>query len=124
MAGTPWYSYCNKDYSDNFCGAELDFTHGTVWDNPNWCQIPWCYVDKDCATGIASSVFSGSPAADHDRRHVLHADVAALSARADGASERRADHPSRCGRRKEQPAGHEHLRLTPGARSAVLAASL
>ena len=60
MAGTPWYSYCNKDYSDNFCGAELDFTHGTVWDNPNWCQIPWCYVSPACPTFVSTSVFAAA----------------------------------------------------------------
>jgi len=58
MAGTPWYPYCSGDLSDNFCGAELDFTYGVVWDNPNWCQIPWCYVDPACPTFVSTSVFN------------------------------------------------------------------
>jgi len=44
---TPWASdcpsgsdWCNKDY--------------------NWCQLPWCYVDSSCATGVSTSVFNGS----------------------------------------------------------------
>ena len=77
MAGTPWYSYCSGDKSSMFCdtpavaasaagvtpvtaavaGRDLDFTHANVWANPNWCQVPWCYVKKSCGTWVPTSVF-------------------------------------------------------------------
>jgi hypothetical protein len=71
MAGTPWYSYCN---GDNFCPADgvtpevsgddlVAFTHDDVWDNPNWCQVPWCYVDQACPTFVSTSVFADSAGA-------------------------------------------------------------
>jgi len=48
---TPWYSSCQS--GSNW--ASNDF---------NWCQQPWCYVDKDCAGDkVASSVFKGSDVA-------------------------------------------------------------
>eukprot|EP00421_Protoceratium_reticulatum_P052160 CAMPEP_0168441016 /NCGR_PEP_ID=MMETSP0228-20121227/43270_1 /TAXON_ID=133427 /ORGANISM="Protoceratium reticulatum, Strain CCCM 535 (=CCMP 1889)" /LENGTH=597 /DNA_ID=CAMNT_0008455323 /DNA_START=67 /DNA_END=1860 /DNA_ORIENTATION=+ len=50
--GTPWYSYCPS---------------GADWcdQSKNWCQIPWCYVDSSCSTGVASSVFNGSSVASY-----------------------------------------------------------
>ena len=29
----------------------------------NWCQTPWCYVDKSCSTGVPTDVFKGSDVA-------------------------------------------------------------
>eukprot|EP00931_Biecheleriopsis_adriatica_P084474 TRINITY_DN5832_c0_g1_i1.p1 TRINITY_DN5832_c0_g1~~TRINITY_DN5832_c0_g1_i1.p1 ORF type:complete len:3749 (+),score=493.44 TRINITY_DN5832_c0_g1_i1:111-11249(+) len=47
IPGTPWVS---------FCPLEADWCHTSA----NWCQLPWCYVDSDCATGVATEVFNGS----------------------------------------------------------------
>lgn len=46
MEGTPWYDpYCiNKD---------------TCSSADNWCQLNWCYVDKDCPTATKTDVFVG-----------------------------------------------------------------
>jgi len=35
------------------------------WPTKNWCQLPWCYVDSSCESGIASSVFAGSTVAKY-----------------------------------------------------------
>jgi len=43
---TPWFSYCPSD---------ADFSHPDY----NWCNQPWCYVDKECPDAVASSVFEG-----------------------------------------------------------------
>jgi len=48
--GTPWYSYCPAN--SQWCSYD--------W---NWCQQPWCYVNGTCASGVASSVYKGSPVA-------------------------------------------------------------
>jgi len=50
MPGTPWYSYCP---------ANSDWCHYDY----NWCQQPWCYVDKACTSKVATSVFKGSTVA-------------------------------------------------------------
>eukprot|EP00931_Biecheleriopsis_adriatica_P063098 TRINITY_DN38169_c0_g2_i2.p1 TRINITY_DN38169_c0_g2~~TRINITY_DN38169_c0_g2_i2.p1 ORF type:complete len:346 (+),score=65.54 TRINITY_DN38169_c0_g2_i2:74-1111(+) len=46
IVDTPWFSYCpgGSDFSD------ADY---------NWCQQPWCYVDKECPSAVPSSVFAG-----------------------------------------------------------------
>eukprot|EP00929_Paragymnodinium_shiwhaense_P056956 TRINITY_DN28507_c0_g1_i1.p1 TRINITY_DN28507_c0_g1~~TRINITY_DN28507_c0_g1_i1.p1 ORF type:complete len:361 (-),score=62.64 TRINITY_DN28507_c0_g1_i1:429-1511(-) len=44
---TPWYSYCP---------ADADWCHYDY----NWCVAPWCYVDKKCKTGVATSTFNGT----------------------------------------------------------------
>lgn len=52
MPNTPYYSdYCPRDTAN--------------WDdkNYNWCQQPWCYVDKSCASAVESTVFTGSDVA-------------------------------------------------------------
>ncbi|CAD7950566.1 unnamed protein product [Amoebophrya sp. A120] len=59
MPDTPWYSYCPA--SQNDVAAHL----GWCSKDYNWCQVPWCYVDPSCPTGIASSVFAGSTAAKY-----------------------------------------------------------
>jgi len=46
---TPWYSYCPED--SDWC------------DGKSWCQAPWCYVDENCSSKVASSVFNGSSTA-------------------------------------------------------------
>jgi len=50
MPGTPWYSYCP---------ATSDWCHYDY----NWCQQPWCYVDANCGSKVATSVFKGSTVA-------------------------------------------------------------
>jgi len=50
MPGTPWY----KD-----CPANSDWCHYDF----NWCQQPWCYVNNNCASRVATSVFKGSTVA-------------------------------------------------------------
>mmetsp|Transcript_21566 Transcript_21566/g.64336 ORF Transcript_21566/g.64336 Transcript_21566/m.64336 type:complete len:344 (-) Transcript_21566:64-1095(-) len=47
---TPWYEYCPT--GADWCAYDY-----------NWCQEPWCYVDKECPTAVASSVFKGSDTA-------------------------------------------------------------
>jgi len=50
MPGTPWFSYCPA---------------GSLWCHYdwNWCTQPWCYVNETCSSGVASSVYKGSPVA-------------------------------------------------------------
>eukprot|EP00929_Paragymnodinium_shiwhaense_P046011 TRINITY_DN23452_c0_g1_i1.p1 TRINITY_DN23452_c0_g1~~TRINITY_DN23452_c0_g1_i1.p1 ORF type:complete len:430 (-),score=27.24 TRINITY_DN23452_c0_g1_i1:364-1587(-) len=50
MPGMPWSSSCPK--TANFSTKQY-----------NWCQNPWCYVDKDCPGAAESSVFNGSTVA-------------------------------------------------------------
>ena len=76
MAGTPWYSYCSGEPGARICDAPAidavaatgdapaidavaagTYTIDTVWTNPNWCQVPWCYVKKSCGTWVPTSVF-------------------------------------------------------------------
>eukprot|EP00929_Paragymnodinium_shiwhaense_P066214 TRINITY_DN3318_c0_g1_i2.p1 TRINITY_DN3318_c0_g1~~TRINITY_DN3318_c0_g1_i2.p1 ORF type:complete len:362 (+),score=30.74 TRINITY_DN3318_c0_g1_i2:87-1172(+) len=47
MPGMPWSDSCPP---------------GANWTEKkyNWCQVPWCYVDKDCPDAMPSSVFKGS----------------------------------------------------------------
>ena len=49
VPGTPWSHQCAP---------------GSNWPSPNfnWCQLPWCFVDKRCASRIPSVVFNGSMA--------------------------------------------------------------
>ena len=49
VPGTPWSHQCAP---------------GSNWSSPNfnWCQLPWCFVDKRCASRIPSVVFNGSMA--------------------------------------------------------------
>lgn len=44
---TPWYEYCPS--RADWCAYDY-----------NWCQEPWCYVDKDCPTAIADTTFTGA----------------------------------------------------------------
>eukprot|EP00928_Gymnodinium_smaydae_P008430 TRINITY_DN13078_c0_g1_i1.p1 TRINITY_DN13078_c0_g1~~TRINITY_DN13078_c0_g1_i1.p1 ORF type:complete len:1184 (+),score=24.77 TRINITY_DN13078_c0_g1_i1:67-3618(+) len=46
----PYYSSCPK--GANWCAYEY-----------NWCQAPWCYVDRSCPSGMASTVFQDPGAA-------------------------------------------------------------
>jgi len=45
VPGTPWASSC---------GPGSDFG-----GSANWCQIPWCYVDKGCVNAKPTDVFEG-----------------------------------------------------------------
>ena len=41
-----------------FCPPGMDWSS----KNFNWCQLPWCYVDASCVTGMPSRAFTGSQA--------------------------------------------------------------
>eukprot|EP00929_Paragymnodinium_shiwhaense_P078594 TRINITY_DN40759_c0_g1_i1.p1 TRINITY_DN40759_c0_g1~~TRINITY_DN40759_c0_g1_i1.p1 ORF type:complete len:810 (-),score=162.98 TRINITY_DN40759_c0_g1_i1:69-2498(-) len=44
-----------RPWSDE-CTQGLDFCSSLN----NWCQVPWCWVGQECATGIASALFQGA----------------------------------------------------------------
>ena len=89
MAGTPWYGSCSGDYAARICDAPAidavaateatetteatagtpayaagTYTRDTVWTNPNWCQVPWCYVHHACPTFVPTSVFEQEDGAE------------------------------------------------------------
>jgi len=74
LPNTPWFSYCPSG---------SDWCHQTF----NWCQLPWCYVNENCNTRIASSVFKGSTTAYYSYDTCLSTpDCYTNSAEADWAS--------------------------------------
>jgi len=47
LEGTPWFSSCDRDAGKDWCSPSDD-----------WCNVPWCYVEKStCSTFQSSDVF-------------------------------------------------------------------